>query len=297
MKLYDEIKSHFLLPDAYTDWTHYRDALTRYLISQTDLVSLPLSFHTGMIPSEILPTLAIIGAGACNDIDLSRIAPHFSKITLIDTNETAMKKALNIYHLEHSSSISLRSVSLNGITDSDYRQFCDSLQTYIRLHHLSFTPEEFEKFALSQVEDIFQRNRQTAIPLFPDSYDYIWCFGVHSQLQAMFSYIYHVFTLNLQNMFFQNTAVSEKAFSNRLKKENDSFIPRFHDALLASAAKAVFVGCEQQRSGQKTPIEGACQAIHDLRKRGLSLTESTILWDFYPAGGISYEMLIQKITF
>ncbi|MCI8507879.1 MAG: hypothetical protein HFJ06_04865 [Lachnospiraceae bacterium] len=295
MKLYDQIKSHFLLPDAYKDWTYYRDTLTRYLISQTDLIPLPLSFHAGMKQSEMLPTLAIIGAGACNDIDLSRIAPHFSKITLIDNDETAMKKALRIYHLEDSPSICLLPVSLNGITDSDYRQFCDSLQTYIQLP--SFTPEEFEAFSISQIEHIFQRNRLTAIPLAPVSYDYIWCFGVHSQLQAMFSYIYHVFTVNLQNMLFPDTSIPGEAFSNCLKEENDFFIPRFHDALLSSAKTAVFVGCEQKRSGQETPIEGACQAIHDLRRRSLSLTESTILWNFYPAGGISYEMLIQKITF
>lgn len=296
MKLYDQIKSHFLLPEAYTDWTHYRDTLTHYLIAQTDLISLPLSFHASMKRSEMLPTLAIIGAGACNDIDLSRISPHFSKITLLDSDETAIKKALDTYHLEHSASICPLPVSLNGITDSDYQQFCDSLQAYIRLNHLSFTPEEFETFTLSQIEHIFQKSSQTAIPLAPASYDYIWCFGVHSQLLAMFSYIYHVFTVNLQHMFFQDVSISEKAFSERLKKENNSFIPRLHDALLASAKKAVFIGCEQKRSGQDTPIEGACQAIHDLRTRNLSLTESTILWNFYPAGGISYEMLIQKIT-
>lgn len=296
MKLYDEIKSHFSLPDAYNSWKHYRNTLTQYLISQTDQVSLPLSFHADMHSSELLPTLAIIGAGACNDLDLAYIVPHFSKITLIDNDEAAMQQALKRYQLAHDTSIHLFPASLNGITDSDYQQFCEALQTYIQLNHLSLTPEDFEAFALSQIENIFQKNKQAAIPLAPAAYDYIWCFGVHSQLQAMFSYIYHVFMINLQNTLFQDTTVFREAFSNRLKKENDSFIPRFHDILLNSAKKAVFIGCEQKRLENESPVEGAYQAIQDLRSRNLSLTESIILWNFYPAGSISYEMLIQKIN-
>ena len=44
------------------------------------------------------------------------------------------------------------------------------------------------------------------------------------------------------------------------------------------------------------PLEETYQGIHDLRKRKLSLTEHILLWNFYPAKQISYEMLIQKIT-
>lgn len=295
MSLYDEIKSHFILPNAYTDWENYRNTLTDYLIAQTDQVSLPLTFHSGMKQTELLPTLAILGAGACNDLDLQRLSSHFCKITLLDYDSESMQQAFDTYHLEHTDTIECLPVSLNGITDSDYRDFCEDLQFFLREEKSCVTAAAFEAFALSLVDACYQKSRQAAIPLAPASYDYIWCFGVHSQFQAMFSYIYHVFEVNLGNTIFKDTGVPSKAFSTRLKEENNYFIPLFHDALLASARKAVFLGLENKRSGRKDNIEGASQAISDIRSRDLKLTEGVILWPFCPTYSLSYEMLIQKI--
>lgn len=296
MSLYDEIKSHFTLPNAYTDWEHYRNTLTDYLIAQTDQVSLPLSFYPGMKQTEILPTLAILGAGACNDLDLQRLSTHFSKITLLDYDTDSLQQALNTYHLEHTGTVECLPVSLNGITESDYRDFCEELQFFLREEKSHMTAVAFETFALSLVDACYKKSRQAAIPLAPASYDYIWCFGVHSQFQSMFSYIYHVFEVNLNNTIFKTDGVPSEAFSRRLKEENNYFIPLFHDTLLASARKAIFLGLEHNRPEKDGAIEGACQAISDIRSRSLKLTESVILWPFCPADGLSYEMLIQKIT-
>lgn len=295
MNLYNEIKSHFELPNAFADWTNYRNTLTGYLIAETDQVTLPLSFHPDMAQSDLLPTLAIIGAGACNDLDLEVLSAHFSKITLIDYDTAAMKKALTTYHVEDNPVIELFPASLNGLDDSDYRHFCEQLQSFVRTSKFPLSRESFDQYALSLLELYYQKSRQTTIPLLPASYDYIWCFGVHSQLQAMFSYIYHVFDVNLHDTFVKDSLNPSNLFTNRLKEENNFFIPRFHDALLASATKAVFIGCEHQRIGYDDAIEGAYQAIRDLHNRNLSLTKSGILWPFCPADKISYEMLIQKI--
>lgn len=296
MPLYDEIKSHFTLPDAYADWKNYRDTLTNYLITQTDQIRLPLYFQPNMKQTEILPTLAILGAGSCNDLDLKRLSSHFSKITLIDYYASSMQKALNTYHLEHSATVECLPLSLNGITDSDYQDFCEELQFFLREEKSHLTPKTFETFALSLINACYKKSRQVAIPLAPASYDYIWCFGVHSQLQAMFSYIYHVFEVNLKETIFRDTSLSSTSFFNRLKEENDYFIPLFHDTLLNTAKKAVFLGLEHKRLENDDAIEGAYQAINDIRSRNLKLTESIILWPFCPADNISYEMLIQKIT-
>lgn len=296
MNLYDEIKSHFELPDAFTDWTNYRNTLTDYLIAETDQITLPLSFHPDMKHSEISPTLAVIGAGSCNDLDLAVLSNHFSKITLIDYNRISMKKALSTYHLENNPAIELLPVSLNGLDDSDYQDFCGQLQAFARTSRTSLSRKSFDEYALSLLELSYQKSRQTTIPLLPASYDYIWCFGVHSQLQSMFSYIYHIFEVNLHDIFAKNSISFDNHFTKRLIEENNHFIPIFHDALLASAKKAVFIGCEQKKHGDEKAIEGAYQAIRDIRNRNQHLTESLILWPFYPARHISYEMLIQKIT-
>lgn len=293
MSLYDEIKSHFVLPDAFADWENYRNTLTDYLTAQTDSVSLPLSFSSKMNPERLLPTLAILGAGACNDLDLERLSSHFSRITLIDCQSASMQTALQTYHLESCPVIECLPYSLNGLTDSDHRDFCEELQFFLREEKQDITPERFEAFALSLIDTLFQKSRP--IPLSPASYDYIWCFGVHSQLLAMFSYIYHVFEVNLKNSLFKDNNWFSHAFSRRLKEENDRFIPLFHDTLLASARQAVFLGLEQSRLGQNAPIEGASQAIRDIRSRNLPHKERKILWPFCPAGNLTYEMLMFAI--
>lgn len=300
MQLYNEIKSHFILPDAYTDWKNYRNTLTDYLIRQTDQVELPLSFHAGIQHIEILPTLLILGAGACNDLDLMQLTRHFSKITLMDYDETALQTALTTYDLMNSKQVECLSLSLNGITDNDYCTFCGKLQSFVQEQKSVLTPDNFETYAISLVESYYQKSHQNSIPLPADTYDYIWCFGVHSQLQTMFSYIYHAFDVNLKNSLFPDTeqtaCQSGIRFNNRLKAENDVFIPHLHDAMLSCAKKGIFLGLEQKRMDNEEAIEGAYQAIKDIERRDLHLAESRILWPFYPEGNLYYEMLIEQIT-
>ena len=91
MSLYEDLLQKQFLPHAYEDWTDYRNAISNYLIASTAADS----------------SLAIFGAGGCNDWDLSLLAGHFSSITLIDNNLPAMKQALKRYHLESYPTIQL----------------------------------------------------------------------------------------------------------------------------------------------------------------------------------------------
>ena len=291
MSLYDEIKSHFNLPTAYEDWTKYRQYMTNYVITHANQVSLPLSFCANMDSNSLLPSLAIIGAGSCNDLDLNTLLPHFSKITLIDYNEDAFETIISNYQ-----TIECLALSLNGLTDSHYREFCDELQYYIQCNSGNFTPEEFENYAITKVLEYLNPLTDYAIPLKENSYDYICCFGVHSQLQAMFSYIYHVFEVNLKEMYFHNKPSFSKRFSQHLRDANNAFIPRFHEALLSCAKNAVFLGLEHKRTTSDKVIEGAYQAFEDIQKRNLQIEEDTVLWPFLPQSNIVYEMKILAIT-
>ena len=295
MNLYDEIKSHFTLPDAYEDWAHYRNTLTDYLITQTDSVTLPLSFSHGMAQSDLLPTIAILGAGSCNDLDLGRLSSHFSKMTLIDYDEDAMFAALETYHLEDASNIECLPLSLNGFTDYDYRDFCEKLQFFLRTEQAELTSQRFEAYALSLLNDELAEKRHITIPLAPASYDYIWCFGVHSQLFSMFTYIYHAFEVNLRDTVYSGSNPASHAFYDRVKDENSRFIPLFHNTILAAAKKMVFLGLEQKSTTCEGAVEGAYQAICDIRNRSIPHEERIILWPFCPAKNLSYEMLILNI--
>lgn len=96
MSLYEDLLQKQFLPHAYEDWAEYRNAISNYLIASTAADS----------------TLAIFGAGCCNDWDLSLLAGHFSSITLIDNNLPAMKQALKRYQLETYPTITLTNAIL-----------------------------------------------------------------------------------------------------------------------------------------------------------------------------------------
>lgn len=310
MALFDEIKQHFYIPHAFTDWEQYRNALTDYLISRTDSFSVPLQFSQHMAGNQMQPTLLVIGAGACNDLDLSRLIPLFSKITLLDNDKEALEAALINYHLEQCNRITLSVASLNGLTDKDYTLFCEQLSEFLRMQHLNgdnFSMKAFDDYACLLLEHCLSKCSSHTIPLSESSYDFVWCFGVHSQLQSMFSYIYRVFEINLQKIYPDFTGNQKSHFENMLKKENDRFIPLFHDAILHCARQKVFIGLEASRqlspdnnmsfsSVDTTPIEGAYQGIMDIQKRHLNLQESSILWPFRPEDNLYYQMQIEEIT-
>lgn len=310
MSLYREIKQHFHIPEAFTDWTEYRNTLTDYLIHQTDSFEVPLHFTQGMTTSKLQPSLLVIGAGACNDLDLAKLISHFSNITLLDSDQSALETAIANYHLEQCSNITLSVKSLNGLTDHDYQLFCEELSDFLRMQHLTgipITTESFDDYACTLLQHFLSGCVNYSIPLPENSYDFIWCFGVHSQLQAMFSYIHHAFQINLQKMYPDFNITKGTQFENILKEENNRFIPVFHDALLQCARQKAFIGLEASRSllaadgltfsfANNAPIEGAYQGLLDLESRNLNLQKNGILWPFRPDDNIYYQMQIEEIT-
>ena len=95
----------------------------------------------------------ILGAGACNDFDLSLLVKHFSKITLLDYDENSMRQAIRKYALSdrERGKIEIRKTSLNGIGEEEYASFCDELQSFARQRGQALCYEEFETYALCLV--------------------------------------------------------------------------------------------------------------------------------------------------
>lgn len=273
----------------------YRDSVTRYLIHETNQVSVPLSFNAGTYETDLLPTLAIIGAGACNDFDLQELISHFSKITLLDYDTKAMNTALETYDLTNCPQVECKTLSMSGLNDSHYEEFCNKLQTYVQCNLNRLTPSAFEDYAISLIQDYLEQIQDYTIPLQQNAYDYICCFGVHSQLQAMFSYIYRAFEVNLREMIFFDAPDFSTRFAKCLQTENERFIPLFHNALLSCAKQGIFLGLEQKRTNDNGAIEGTYQAILDIEKRNLHAKETTMIWPFLPAEDVLYEMSVLKI--
>lgn len=300
MHLYDQLQQHFIIPNAYSNWQSYREELTQLLIEETDQITLPLSFHANMEEAAWLPTLLIVGAGACNDLNLQQLLPHYSHITLLDSNSDSMQQALHTYHLTNCPDISCLSENLIGITDEDYMELCDELQFYLAEHKEHITPQAFAEHAVTLVKEQLAHRLSFSLP--EKGYNYVCCFGVHSQLLSMYSYIYHAFDVNLRNSIFHSIDpclcnAAEAIYMNYLKHQNDRLIPELNTCLLSCADKAVWIGLEQQRSNDPdhSPIEGSQQAFEDLTSRKLDLHIRNTVWPFYPDGNISYDMQIIQI--
>lgn len=297
MQLYDELRSHFHIPDAYRQWAQYRNLLSEYLAGEADN----------------LPTLAILGAGACNDIDLLHIRQFFSEITLIDYDSAAMEEAVKRYGLKQDACVSLLPAGLTGIGEAAYEKFCLSMQSYAGSMKDKVTVQEFDIYAISVLQTLICSSGKR--PLENKQYDYIWCVGVHSQLNAMFSYIYRVFWENLRVMG-RLTAVPEgdgpedSAFMTYLRELNTVQIRQFNEDILRAAQKRAYIGCEIGRCNAYYEgihpaaenrafaylVEGARQGILDIRKKGVKIDESVICWPFYPENRVYYDMLFQRIT-
>lgn len=306
MSLYNEIKNHFRMENAFRDWEGYRNTLTDYLIYLVDNEEINLD-HVSTIsfPAE-LPTFAIVGAGACNDIDLKRLLPYFSKITLIDIDEAAIDAGLRKYGLQDCDLLEKKILSLHYITQEDYEEFTRSLQSYVNNNLQCITPESFCDYATDYIHNLYKNRQASVDQFFFGEYDYVWCFGVHSQLQSMFGYIYNSFLLNLKEEFFENEVLVEKPFFDALRKVNRTLVPCVNDILIQCANKYCIIGNEwdvvknREKEYVMNPfplhaVEGAYQAICDVRQRDITCQEKLLLWPFDEQRGLNYMVLIQQI--
>ena len=117
MSIYDELLKLQKIPDAYTNWQEYRERLTDYIISTLEPES----------------TLAVFGAGNCNDINLKRLQQHFSQIVLYDRDITTLYEALDTYHITLKENIVLKETDFLGITPEEYREYADDVLRMIQV--------------------------------------------------------------------------------------------------------------------------------------------------------------------
>lgn len=306
MTLYEKILAQFHMPNAFEDWKEYRESLTQYLIDETNTYPIPLTRLEMLDTESIKPTLLVVGAGACNDLDLAALSSHFSCITLLDSDEEALQAALEKYQLTDATHIHLQIESLNGITASHYEDFCDHLLTLCNTLTGNELATIFPDYACHLLEEYYDKVRDYTFPIANDKYDYVWCVGVHSQLQSLFSYIYNIFEQEIHTELgsYDPNPTGNNRFHKFLREQNQFFIPKLNDALLDAAAYKCILGFEAYRTNadyevlpelNSTLIEGAYQGIEDIRKRKIDCNSQYIFWPFAPANQQYYEMQIETI--
>ena len=276
MNLYDQLRTLQVMDNAFTEWTDYRKDLTDYIITHT------LSNQS----------LAIWGAGRCNDLDLERLSSHFQSITLLDQDENAMQAAIYRYNLGDSKNIHTRVIDFVGITDEDYRQYAAYLVDEVRKKGIHIKYNCLVEVVLEVLEHLYQKIIYHAIPIEKNSFDYAIVIGVHSQLISMLEWIWSIILQTIQQ--------EEYEVRHAIGMMNDGVVEKFNQTVLNTTRKNVIMGYELGRLDRAGVVQGAHQAMEDIKKRAckeeIEITNTVILeWPFNLKEGIAYKVKLQKI--
>ena len=113
--LYDDLLRNQIMPNAFSDWTAYREELTDFILSNADRGASTL----------------IVGAGECSDFDLPRLKAYFRKVTLLDQNRRAMETGLARQGVPCIPD-ELLCADLVGIAPDAYRRISDHMLALLR---------------------------------------------------------------------------------------------------------------------------------------------------------------------
>ena len=287
------VRQEFNIPDAFENWRVYREKVTDLILAHPAEGSgtAGAAEETGKAEEMEEKSLLVLGAGRCCDIDLGRLRGTFSKVVLVDTDLSAMRETLRRYGLEADPGVQLRKVSVTGIGEEDTAQFADTLFRYVCAWQGLMTEEEYRQTALGlldRMEEKLFSSPEDFRPVFPEQYDTVACFGLHSQLFSLLSRIYRVITANVSEQLFGGRPLDETQFHDRIRRWNAALIPLLDRAMLTAAKRHLTVGCEYSPGA---PVEGAFQCLRDFEVLAPDAERVLLRWPFDPARGKEYEVL------
>ena len=269
----DRIAAQRYNPNAFEEWEEYRRQLTDIVINGMPVGS----------------TLAVYGAGRCNDIDLGRLADHFSEITLLDCDEAAMQAALARYHLAGESGIRAHCFDFVGITEYDYEKLAFNMSEALE------SGQEPET-AMRPVVEAFYASHESFIYRSP-RYDAVLAAGLHSQLNQTAVSVWRMLCADRGKWL---DPVCDPV-CNLFHEWTYPIIARFNQLLFYSAKHKAFIAYEQSIQGREGSIQGAMQLIEDLQRRieqrQLSLNgQHKLIWPQSRANGMTLEMIVDELV-
>ncbi len=276
MNLYDQLLGLQVIEDAYLEWRTYRKQLTDFIIQE----------------AKGNESIAILGAGRCNDIDLKRILAYFNEVTLVDKDKKAMEEGICKQEIVNLNQIKIRQMDFIGMSEEDYRVYADILIKEVRKLGMNTNVHELAKVALKALEWLEEKVEKINIDLGRARYETTVVVGVHSQLLSMLEWIWHI--------ILQTIKQDESCVRAQIIRMNEKYIRRFNDLLIGATKKRMIIGCEKERIGRSGSIQGAVQSMDDLNRRmrcgEISLLNETQLeWEFNKKQGIVYLVDCQSI--
>lgn len=259
------------MPRAWDDWADYRRQWSRFIISR----------------SEPETSILVVGAGACNDYELVQFSGFFKKIYLFDLDEAAMREGIGRLPPECRGKAEPLTGDFLGISPGEYTEFCHALQEEVNRRGKNTDIKDLAAMALPLVEELYASAKKRREGLVLPHVDYAAVSGVHSQINHMLPWIW--------DAYMQALGQREGSVFCRISAENDRIMRETNDKLLAAAGRGLFVCAEKSRVGVPGSVEGARQALEDLKRRpdgkNLLLTDmGSFLWGYDLRQRIIYEM-------
>lgn len=268
MTVYDALEKRHVMPRAWDDWADYRRAWSDWIIAHC-------KWDTSIL---------IVGAGACNDYDLEHFTKFFGKVLLLDMDEASMQEAKKRVPVARRDKIQLFTGDFLGITPQAYQEFCRKIQEEINHRGKLTDITELAQMALLLVEKLYADAKKNREKLTLPQADYVAVSGVHSQVNHMLPWIWQA--------YMQALGQREEMIFQRISQENARIMHEMNDKLLAAAGQKLFVAAEKARVGVPGGVEGAWQALEDLKKRAeVPIADSKkFAWGYDLRQNMIYEM-------
>lgn len=270
--IYSQLKKLQRIPNAYEKWADYRAAMTDYLLGNTGSDS----------------TLAIFGAGSCNDLDLNRLIGHFRSIDLFDMDEHSMRQGLMRCQLHDYPGIHVHVLNLVGITPGDYENFSQLLTGQLQLFGAQIDPELLSGSALAFLYPVYERARSHKLRLGSRRFDCTVSLGLHSQLNNMFAWIWNAVA---QPLGCPDASDGDTSVLSYLSGQTASIVKLVNDTILDCTGDRVFFVNELENLSTHTPVSGALECIQDIKTRFPDCSAAVADWNF--SDTVAYRMLLQ----
>lgn len=291
-EFYRGFRNACINPDARTEWSGYRRQVTDFILAN----------------SEPGTTVAIYGAGRCDDLELEKMTSHFSKIVLADCMYENQTTGVEPSKYKEN-------IDLTGIPRDSFLLFIDYFQKNLGCLGQREGEEAFREDLFEIIQEAYEKrvdvNGLSGAGRERLKTDYSVILGVHSQLNNSFSGIWNYVLAalapyrNTRGELYDSCCRLMTDIEMEQRKHTPEIVHSVNDFVISNTGRAFFAGYELYLKEQMAvaategaaAVEGAWQCSHDLEEREKAghIRNTAFIrpeWPLDSRRGINYAMAV-----
>lgn len=242
---FDEMIKSEDTDSLYDRWEDYRKELTDYIVSSVEEFNIKkklsdlrkrriygiYTIEDVVAENGIKPTLAIWGAGGCNDMDIVRLSRYF-RLVLVDNNINKIKAARSRFGLSCEECLCV-DLHFWDVTRDDYKMFEALLRDGAEASELAGFMRE--------LSDRMVKPDYSGLPHF----DYSVAVGLASQLNSRFAAMLHMYNAGaVHGRYDRYTDADTALLCDMIYELNVAAVDRMLEAVKEMTVKGVILGYE-----------------------------------------------------